>query len=140
MPTFDVFLSHNSKDKATVRKLKKKLEDDYRLTCWLDEDELPPGVPWQPLLEKGIRDSKSVAVLVGNDGEGPWQAEETMAALELAVREQLPVIPVLLPSAPSQPDLPMFLANRGWVDLRGGLKKDDVDKLVWGITGKKPTP
>ena len=140
MPNFDVFLSHNSKDKATVRKLKKKLEDDNSLSCWLDEDELPPGVPWQPVLEKGIRDSKSVAVLVGNDGEGPWQAEETMAALELAVREQLPVIPVLLPSAPSQPDLPMFLANRGWVDLRGGLKKDDVDKLVWGITGSKPNP
>jgi tetratricopeptide (TPR) repeat protein len=140
MPNFDVFLSHNSKDKPNVRKLKKKLVDDYKLSCWLDEDELPPGVPWQPLLEQGIRDSKSVAVLVGNDGEGPWQAEETMAALELAVREQLPVIPVLLPNAPTRPDLPMFLGNRTWVDIRGGLKKDDVDKLVWGITGTKPNP
>lgn len=140
MPEFDVFLSHNSKDKPSVRTLKNKLEEDHGLKCWLDEEELPPGVPWQPLLEKGIRNSKSVAVLVGNDGEGPWQAEETMAALELAVREQLPVIPALLPSAPQKPDLPMFLANRGWVDLRGGLKKDDVDKLVWGVTGKKSNP
>ena len=139
IPKFDVFLSHNRKDKAGVRKLRKKLVDDYQLSCWLDEDQLPPGVPWLPLLEKGIRDSKSVAILVGNDGEGPWQAEETRAALELAVREQLRVIPVLLPNASAKPDLPMFLLNRTWVDLRGGLKKKDVDRLIWAINDEKPS-
>src|SRR5256885_13333611 len=35
----------------------------------------------------------------------------------LAVREKLPVIPVLLPGAPNGV-LPMFLGNRTWVDLR----------------------
>ena len=117
-----------------------RFREDYQ--SWVDwpQNGGKPGVPWQPLLDQGIRDSKSVAVLVGNDGERPWQAEETMAVLQRAVREQLPVIPILLPNAPLQPTLPMFLENVTWADLRGGLTKDDVDKLVWGITGTKPKP
>ncbi len=98
----------------------------------------PPGVPWQQLLEEGIQHSKSIAVLIGKDGLGPWEDEEMQAALVLAVKDKRPVIPVLMPGAPSKPKLPLFLGNRTWVDLRGGFVKASVDKLVWGITGKKP--
>jgi hypothetical protein len=36
---FDVFLTHNSKDKPTARELKRVLEA-RRLTVWFDEDQL----------------------------------------------------------------------------------------------------
>ena len=134
---FDVFLSHNSKDKPAVRELKRLLVA-CGLTAWLDEDELRPGMPWQELLESGINSSNSVAVLVGRDGLGPWEDEEMRAALQLAVKAKRPVIPVLLPGAPEKPELPLFLTNRTWVDLRAGLSESGVAKLVWGITGRKP--
>lgn len=136
-PGFDVFLSHNSLDKPALRELKQRLSA-YGLSCWLDEDELQPGIPWQWPLEEGIRDSSSVAVLVCSDGLGPWEDEEMQAALRLAVKDKRPVIPVLMPGAPSKPKIPMFLGNRTWVDLRAGLGKEGLDRLVWGITGKKP--
>jgi len=135
---FDVFLSHNSKDKPAVRELKRLLAA-HGLTVWMDEDELRPGMPWQQLLELGINTSSSVAVLVGRDGLGPWEDEEMQAALRLAVKYKRPVIPVLLPGAPAEPELPLFLTNRTWVDLRAGLTEDGVAKLVWGVTGKKPS-
>jgi hypothetical protein len=134
---FDVFLSHNSKDKPAVRELKQLLWA-RRLVVWLDEDELQPGIPWQQLLEAGIQTSRSVAVLVGKDGLGPWEDEEMRAALELAVRNRRPAIPVLLPGASAEPDLPMFLGNRTWVDLRSGFADEGIARLVWGITGAKP--
>lgn len=134
---FDVFLSHSSKDKPNVRDLKKRLEA-YDLSCWFDEDQLRPGIPWQQLLEEGIQQAKSIAVLIGKDGLGPWEDVEMQAALNLAVKDKRPVIPVLMPDAPVKPALPMFLGNRTWVDLRGGFVKAAVDNLVWGITGKKP--
>ena len=108
------------------------------MTVWLDKDELQPGLPWQNLLESGIRQSRSVAVLIGKDGLGPWEIEEMDAALSLAVRDKRPVIPVLLPDAPNQPHLPMFLANRTWVDLRPSITAENLGRLIWGITGKKP--
>ena len=133
---FDVFLSHNSQDKPLVRELKNRLSAQ-KLVVWLDEDELRPGIPWQQLLETGIKSSASVAVLVCKDGLGPWEDEEMQAALILAVKDKRAVIPVLLPGASSQPELPMFLCNRTWVDLRAGFTGDGIAKLAWGITGKK---
>jgi hypothetical protein len=112
----------------------------HSLKVWYDEDELQPGIPRQPLLETGIKSSASVAVLVGRDGLGPWEVEEMHGALGLAVKDKRPVIPVLLPGAPSQPELPLFLGTRPWVDLRSGFTDEGIAKLVWGITGKKPNP
>ena len=133
---FDAFLSHNSKNKPAVRELKQHLTA-ARLKVWFDEDELRPGIPWQELLEAGIKASKSVVVVVGDDGLGPWEDEEMQGALRLAVKDKRPVIPVLLPGAPSQPELPMFLGNRTWVDFRNGLTPDGFERLKWGITGRK---
>ena len=134
--SFDVFLSHNSKDKITVRKLAQALEE-RGLRVWLDEEELIPGRPWQEELEKIIQTVRTAAVLVGKDGLGPWEIPEMRACLSEFVDRRLPVIPVLLPDAPTKPELPLFLRAFTWVDLRGGLTEGNFNRLVWGITGSK---
>ena len=134
---YDVFLSHNSKEKPLVRKLKRRLKA-AGLAVWLDEDDLKPGTSWLDSLETGIRSVASVAVLVGRDGLGPWEDQEMKVALALAVRKSRPIIPVLLPGAPRKPALPAFLGVRSWVDLRRGFSDKGIMKLVWGITGIAP--
>jgi formylglycine-generating enzyme required for sulfatase activity len=47
------------------------------------------------------------------------------------------VIPVLLPNAPTKPELPLFLRQFTWVDFRAS-DPDPMHQLRWGITGKKP--
>lgn len=135
---FDVFLSHNSKDKPAVRQIADALRDARGLKVWLDEWELPPGVPWQDELETIIKTVRSAAVLVGKDGLGPWEMPEMRACLSEMVDRKLRVIPVLLPGTPSAPQLPLFLKQNKWVDLRGGITDEGLDNLHWGITGKKP--
>jgi len=137
MPNFDVFLSHNSSDKLTVRKLKQALTE-RGLECWLDEKQLRPGLPGQAPLEQGIQDSGSIAVCVAADGLGPWEDEEMQAALRLAVKDGRPIIPILLPGAPPKLELPLFLVNRTRGDLRGGFAPEDVANLIWGVTGEQP--
>ncbi len=134
---FDVFLSHNSKDKPNVRILKEKLVESG-LTCWLDADELVPGGNWQTDLQMAILKSSSVAVCFGPAGIGPWEDEEIQASLLLAVDKKKHVIPVILPGAPKEPDIPLFLRIRTWVDLRDGFSTSGLNKLLWGITGRKP--
>lgn len=131
---FDVFFAHNGRDKPLVRELKRLLVDSG-LNVWLDEDELRPGFNWQPLLESGVRSSKSVVVLIGRDGLGPWEDEEMQGALRLAIEEKRPVIPALLPGCPREPSLPLFLGNRTWVDLADGYGDASIQRLIWGITG-----
>lgn len=135
--SYHVFLSHNSKDKPEIQRLKQELESKG-IICWYDEDELQPGMNILPLLERGIRESQSVIVAFGASGLGPWENEEMQSALQLAVREKRPVIPLLLPGAPKEPELPLFLANRKWVDLREE-QENGIGKLIWGITGQQVT-
>jgi len=62
---FDVFLSHNSQDKSSVRQIAEALKS-RGLRVWLDEWELIPGHPWQDEVERIIQTAKSVAVLIPN--------------------------------------------------------------------------
>ncbi|HEY2261617.1 MAG TPA: toll/interleukin-1 receptor domain-containing protein, partial [Streptosporangiaceae bacterium] len=132
---FDVFLCHNHEDKLIIRWIGEQLRERGILP-WLDEDELPPGRSWQEELERQIEHIKAAAVFVGPSGIGPWQNREMRAFLDEFVKRGCPVIPVLLPGADT-PTLPVFLRGLTWVNLRA---KDAVgiDRLIWGVTGRKP--
>lgn len=138
---FHVFLSHNSKSKPTVAKLKALL-DAQGIKCWFDAEELRPGELWQPNIEDALAACDTTTVLIGEEGFGPWHLEELNAALQRAAQSGHRVIGVLLPGAP--PDagtrLPLFLRNRTYVDMREGLEGPGFAKLIHGITGKKPKP
>jgi CHASE2 domain-containing sensor protein len=136
-PGFDVFLSHNGKDKPAVRELAAALRA-RGLRPWLDEEELVPGRPWQEALEAIITRASTAAVLTGADGLGPWEEMEMRACLSQFVERKKPVIPVLLPGSPARPNLPLFLTQFTWVDLRDGFTDSGLDRLQWAITGKKP--
>lgn len=132
---FDVFLCHHSIDKPAVKKIGEQLKEQGILP-WLDEWQLRPGLPWQPLLEEQIEYIKTAAVFVGNSGIGPWQRQELDAFLRKFVERGCPVIPVLLEGAPQEPKLPVFLEGMGWVDFRQ-KEPDPMRRLIWGITGTR---
>jgi hypothetical protein len=134
---FDVFLCHNSSDKPAVRAIARELKGRGILP-WLDEWELPPGQPWQPLLERQLASIRSAAVCVGRAGVGPWQEQELYAFLREFVARRSPVIPVLLPDAPTAPELPVFLRAMTYVDFRQ-QEPAPMDRLEWGITGVRPS-
>jgi hypothetical protein len=131
---FDVFLSHNSKDKPAVRLIADALEN-RGIRVWLDERELIPGRPWIPELERIIGIAPAVAVFVGENGIGPWEQPEIEGALIKAVKRGIPVIPVLLPNAPADLELPLFLQRYTWVNLSRGLSDAGLDSLEFGVTG-----
>jgi tetratricopeptide (TPR) repeat protein len=134
--SFDLFLSHNSKDKPVVCEIAEALRR-RGLQVWLDKDDLVPGQPWQEALEEIIETTRAAAVLVGKDGIGPWENREMRACLSELVDRELPVIPVLLPGAPVKPKLPLFLRAFTWVDLRSGITDQNLDRLVRGIPKAK---
>lgn len=135
---FDVFLCHNTEDKRIIKQIGEQLKR-HGFLPWLDEWELTPGVPWQQELEAEIVNIRAVAVFVGRAGIGPWQQEEVAAFLSEFHRRKCPVIPALLPDAPIQPRLPIFLTERTWVDFRV-VDPDPLQRLIWGITGRRQTP
>ena len=94
---YDVFLSHNSKDKPAVREIAEALRA-RGLVPWLDVIDLIPGRPWQEALEKIIETCRTAAVFVGRSGIGPWQEPEMRGCLDEFVHRKLPVIPYSCPA------------------------------------------
>ncbi len=139
---YDVFLSHNSQDKPSVKWLAQKLEDEAKLTVFLDIWNLVPGDPWQEGLENALDASRTVAVFLGPAGISGWHNEELREALSNWVDDpERRVIPVLLPGTtmPEKDEIPPFLERLSWVDFRPGLKDEDAfHRLVAGIKGQAP--
>ena len=135
----DVFLTHNSQDKAAIRELKQRLEA-RGLTVWLDEEQLPPGQRDLPLIQKALRSCRAVAVCVGAAGPGPWQQEEVEEALRAVKKDGRPLIPVVLPHSPEEVEFPAFVSNRTWISFRLGWSDEEQERLIWGITGRRPGP
>jgi hypothetical protein len=136
--TFDVFLSHNSKDKKKVQQIAAALKQ-HGLTAWPDIEQLRPGLSWQDGLEEVMAGTRAAAVFVGRHNLGPWQRPEVRACLSQMVDRGLPVIPVLLPGAPVRPQIGLLLREQTWVDFRKGITEEGLDRLVWGIAGKQPS-
>lgn len=137
-PEFDVFVSHNSTDTATVEDIARRLKDrGFRV--WLDIWECVPGTSFQDSLEQGLRSTSAVAFMFGPDEIRPWVAAELHASIDRAVKGQLRVIPVLLPGHPAEHRLSLFLQSYTWVDMREGITEKGLDVLAWGITGQPPS-
>lgn len=138
---FDVFLSHNSRDKPTVELLASQLESNG-INLWLDKWNLIPGEPWQEALEDALDICQTYAIFVGPSGISPWENEEMRSALETRANDKSRrVIPVLLPGVPDlvHKQIPRFLRRLTWVDFRAGI--GDViafQRLLAGIRGVAP--
>jgi hypothetical protein len=132
-PKFDVFLCHNSADKEEVRKLNNTLKAGGVLT-WLDEDQIKPGDVWQDVLESTIPNIKACLVIVGGSGLGPWQDAERRAFISEFVNRGCRIIPVLIGAAGTTPQLPLFLKQFMWTDLRATDPRE-VARLISVLHG-----
>lgn len=85
-----IFISHSSKDKRFVRKLKNDLEENY-ISTWVDEDELEAGDSLLDKLEEGIEDSTHfVIILSPNSVESKWVIHELKDAIKVSKK----IIPI----------------------------------------------
>jgi WD40 repeat protein len=141
---FDVFLSHNSREKPAVERIAEGLKRDA-VEPWLDKWCLTPGGDWQDELAEGLRRSNSCAVFVGPEGIGDWaRLEFKLATDRMAKDRNFRVFLVLLPGLPEPFDtssLPPFLTTRTWVDMRKGVADPRAfQALINAIRGVAPGP
>lgn len=138
---FDVFLSYNNRDEASVERIAQRLKR-AGLEPWLDKWSLTPGGEWQRELGAGMDASLACAVFVGEHDLGAWELQELAVAIDRAATQQgFRVFPVLLPGVddPFDPNrLPHFLRARTWVDFRRG--RNDSRALQDLINAVKGVP
>lgn len=137
---YDVFMSYNSNDRETVRKIAERLLE-FSVSPYFDSWELLRGDHWRLSLERGLTHSKTCALCIGPSGIGSWEERELSAYLDFTVgNDKLRLIPVLLPGVnKSELNLPPFLKSLTWVDFTDGLDCEaEFTALVSSIRGLPP--
>lgn len=134
---FDVFLCHNSKEKAEVEKIREQLKK-RGIYAWLDKYDFEPFRRWQDQLEEIIPQIKAVAVFIGSSGVGPWADLEMQEFLVEFAERKIRMGLVILPDCPDEliKIVPRFIRSFHWVDFRQS-EPDPMEQLIWGITGVK---
>ncbi|HJQ70066.1 MAG TPA: TIR domain-containing protein [Blastocatellia bacterium] len=136
---FDIFLSHNSRDKAAVEKIAKRLLT-VGIRPWLDKWNLSPGDTVSDTLERAIKTIPCAALCFGPADVGKWHLLEIRAYVEKWASGTARMIPVILPGVDEAPELPLFVRQTLWVDMRDWEKDGDDGfyRLVCGVLGKEP--
>ena len=123
---YDIFLSYPPEDRDWVKRLAIALTEQG-LHVWYDEIEIKPGDMLLDRMEKGLRESTYMVIVITLEAvHSNWQAVELGAALAL----QKPLIPIVAEDVPSK-DIP------GPIKLRKYLLKADptvvADEIARGI-------
>jgi small GTP-binding protein len=136
---YDVFLSHNSKDKAAVEKIAKRLLK-VGIRPWLDKWDLSPGDTLSDALAMAIKKIPCAALFVGPSDIGKWHVIEIRGYLERWASGSARMIPVILPGVSDTPELPPFLGQVLWVDMKEWEDdgNDGFYRIVCGILGRAP--
>lgn len=111
----DIFISHSSKDKIVVAQLATDL-NFCGIDVWFDQWELQIGQSLTDELAKAMDDSRYIAILITeNYNKSAWTKTEYKKALS---REQREERTVMLPILVGQAEIPDFLEEKIYVDLR----------------------
>ena len=108
--SYDVFLSHSTKDKPVVRAIAKRLRADG-LRVWLDDWEIRPGDSIPAKIEEGLEHSRVLVLCMSANAFGSdWaQLESGTFRFRDPLNKERRFIPLRLDEAPIKGSLAQFL-------------------------------
>ena len=109
-----IFLSHNHKDKAFVRKLAERL-NSHGIRTWVDEAEIRVGDSLIMKIESAIKDFTYLGVILSPDSvKSQWVRKEVNMALTQEIEgTQVKVLPLLIEAC----EIPGFLSDKFYADF-----------------------
>ena len=129
---YDTFISYNSNHSEEARYIYEVLKGSS-IKVFFDQESLKGGELWLKGLERGILQSKSIIIIVGPEGVGPWQEYESylfqmMASGGPAAKV---IIPVLLSKAsiPKGESIPGFIHSYHAIQFKGSIREDKESLL-----------
>ncbi|MFJ5491602.1 toll/interleukin-1 receptor domain-containing protein [Pectobacterium carotovorum] len=124
-----IFLSHTSKDKPFVRRLRKDLLEHGVPKVWVDEAEIEVGDSLTAKIEEGMKETRYIGVVLSSESiNAPWVKKELDIAInrEIASNEVV-VLPLLYEVC----DIPSFLKGKLYADFTSIEEYENgLDKLL----------
>ncbi|MBO4819437.1 MAG: toll/interleukin-1 receptor domain-containing protein [Firmicutes bacterium] len=124
-----ILISHSSKDNDSAQRIKKVLEDNG-FSCWLDNDNIPPGADFVSKIAEAMRNCEVVVVLVSkNSQDSDWVRNEVTAANS----QKKLVIPYMIQDFEPNDTFKLCLGNAQRVSGFGDKEEDALRRVVTAL-------
>jgi TIR domain len=131
---YDIFLSHNSRDKLLVEILAEQLRESA-LEVWLDQDNLYGGDILPQEIQKAIANSKTALFCIGGYGLGKWQQSEMNLCKQLSIEGRLKIITIVLPPLEIMPEETEYLFLKPELYLKWKIgDSDNLQRLIYSVS------
>ena len=110
--TYDVFVSHSSKDKSQANALCDALEASG-LRCWIAPRNIDPGRKWDESIMDGIASSRMVLLVHSANAN---ESDDVEREIVHASNAELPVLPVRLEEVLLSKSMSYHLVQAQWLD------------------------
>ena len=113
--SLSVFISYSRSDSVFVADLANRLRE-VGCKVWQDISGLRGGQAWASEIDRAIRDSDALIVVLSPDSSASeWVQKETLLAMKL----RKPIVPILL----RETEIPVQFINLQFVDFRGDTEE-----------------
>ena len=123
--TFDLFISHSSKDIKFVEKLANHLEANH-LTCWYAPRDIEAGEQWPKAITQAIKQAP-LTILIFSEASN--QSEEVAREIALASNLKCPIIAIRIDNITPSDELLYQLTNRHWLDVVNLDEQRAIEKI-----------
>ncbi|MDP1545200.1 MAG: TIR domain-containing protein [Anaerolineales bacterium] len=114
-----IFLSYSRKDKPFVRKLKESI-DQTGFDVWVDWEGIPLSADWMAEITQAIESADAFLFVISPDS---LKSEICDRELELAVKGNKKIIPILYREVEKKQPIHPKLASTNWVYMRSRKEK-----------------
>ena len=130
-PSYDVFVSHSSKDKEFAMRVAGDLTK-AGFKVWLDQWQIPIGGSLANAVGEAIKASRFLLIIMSPDYfQSAWTVQEWQYSLaEEVSTNTIRLIPILYRDC----EIPLVLRSKQWADFRdSGRYAPALDKLVFDL-------
>ena len=128
------FISHSADDSRLAGKLVEALENEGA-TCWIAPRNIPAGANYASAILQALEEVEYLVVLYSRHSS---ISEHVIREVEMALKNDVVIIPVRTDGSPVSGSLKYFLATRHW--LKVSKDDDDITLVARAIVGFAAQP
>lgn len=127
--SFDVFISHSSKNKQLADEICRVLEE-HKITCWIAPRNVQLSKPYAEEIMNGIENSKILLLVFTRDAD---QSEDVANELQIAFEQKKNIVAFIAESVPMNKEFSYFLKRKQWFNAYPNPEKF-LPELVTSIS------
>ncbi|MBI1347706.1 TIR domain-containing protein [bacterium] len=131
MSSYDVFVSHSSRDAEIAQLIVQELERQG-WKCWVAPRDIAPGTTWAAAIVQGL-DQSRVMVLVYSPAAD--QSQQVLREIQRAVTRNMPILPFRLQDFAMSQEMQYFLGTTHWLNAYPPPLPLRVNQLAEAVRG-----